>query len=113
MVEDAVDECGLWPITRISLPQRPPARLAASPGRPSPRCGSSRTFGNDFHYRRNPQAYAGAGYAAVMVDFHGSTGYGQAFTVAIRGDWGGRPYEDLAKGLRVDPEVGRVTRREG
>ena len=34
-----------------------------------------------------------------MVDFHGSTGYGQAFTDAIRGDWGGKPYEDLMKGL--------------
>jgi dipeptidyl aminopeptidase/acylaminoacyl peptidase len=61
--------------------------------------GPQGSFGNDFHYRWNPQAYAGAGYAAVMVDFHGSTGYGQAFTDAIRGDWGGKPYEDLAKGL--------------
>ena len=39
------------------------------------------------------------GYAAVMVDFHGSTGYGQAFTDSIRGDWGGKPLEDLQKGL--------------
>jgi dipeptidyl aminopeptidase/acylaminoacyl peptidase len=54
---------------------------------------------NDFHYRWNPQIYAGAGYAAVMVDFHGSTGYGQAFTDAIGGDWGGKPLEDLQKGL--------------
>jgi dipeptidyl aminopeptidase/acylaminoacyl peptidase len=61
--------------------------------------GPQGSFGNDFHYRWNPQAYAGAGYAAVMVDFHGSTGYGQAFTDAINGDWGGKPYEDLAKGL--------------
>ncbi len=61
--------------------------------------GPQGSFGNDFHYRWNPQAYAGAGYAAVMVDFHGSTGYGQAFTDAIRGDWGGKPYEDLMKGL--------------
>jgi dipeptidyl aminopeptidase/acylaminoacyl peptidase len=61
--------------------------------------GPQGAFGNDFHYRWNPQAYAGAGYAAVMVDFHGSTGYGQAFTDAIRGDWGGKPYEDLVKGL--------------
>jgi dipeptidyl aminopeptidase/acylaminoacyl peptidase len=52
-----------------------------------------------FHYRWNPQAYAGAGYAAVMVDFHGSTGYGQAFTDSIRGDWGGKPLVDLQKGL--------------
>ena len=61
--------------------------------------GPQGTFGNDFHYRWNPQAYAGAGYAAVMVDFHGSTGYGQAFTDAINGDWGGAPFEDLMKGL--------------
>ena len=40
-----------------------------------------------------------------MVDFHGSTGYGQAFTDAISGDWGGKPYEDLMKGL--DPRSRR------
>ncbi|MCI0514167.1 S9 family peptidase [candidate division KSB1 bacterium] len=61
--------------------------------------GPQGSFGNHFHYRWNPQAYAGAGYATVMVDFHGSTGYGQAFTDAIRGDWGGKPLEDLQKGL--------------
>ena len=33
------------------------------------------------------------------MDFHGSTGYGQAFTDAIRGDWGGKPLEDLRKGM--------------
>jgi len=61
--------------------------------------GPESSFGNHFHYRWNPQAYAGAGYASVMVDFHGSTGYGQAFTDSIRGDWGGKPLEDLQKGL--------------
>ncbi|NTV73830.1 MAG: S9 family peptidase, partial [Holophaga sp.] len=61
--------------------------------------GPQGTFGNDFHYRWNPQVYAGAGYAAVCVDFHGSTSYGQAFTDAIRNDWGGAPFEDLMKGL--------------
>lgn len=63
--------------------------------------GPQGSFGNEFHYRWNPQAYAGAGYAAVMVDFHGSVGYGQAFTDSIRGDWGGKPLEDLKKGLRA------------
>jgi len=63
--------------------------------------GPQGSFGNVFHYRWNPQAYAGAGYAAVMVDFHGSTGYGQAFTDSIRGDWGGKPLVDLQKGLAV------------
>jgi dipeptidyl aminopeptidase/acylaminoacyl peptidase len=61
--------------------------------------GPQGSFGNVFHYRWNPQAYAGAGYAVVMVDFHGSTGYGQAFTDSIRDDWGEKPLIDLQKGL--------------
>jgi dipeptidyl aminopeptidase/acylaminoacyl peptidase len=61
--------------------------------------GPQGSFGDHFHYRWNPQTYAGQGFAAVMVDFHGSTGYGQAFTDAISGDWGGKPLEDLQKGL--------------
>jgi dipeptidyl aminopeptidase/acylaminoacyl peptidase len=60
--------------------------------------GPESSFANDWHYRWNPQVYAGAGYAAVMIDFHGSTGYGQAFTDSIRGDFGGKPIEDLKKG---------------
>jgi dipeptidyl aminopeptidase/acylaminoacyl peptidase len=61
--------------------------------------GPQGSFDNDFHYRWNPQTYAGAGYAAVMIDFHGSTGYGQAFTDSISGDWGGKPLVDLKAGL--------------
>ncbi len=61
--------------------------------------GPQGSFGNHWHYRWNPQAYAGRGYAAVFIDFHGSTGYGQTFTDSIRGDWGGKPLEDLQKGL--------------
>jgi dipeptidyl aminopeptidase/acylaminoacyl peptidase len=61
--------------------------------------GPQSSFRNEFHYRWNPQVYAGAGYAAVMVDFHGSAGYGQAFTDSIGHDWGGKPLEDLKRGL--------------
>lgn len=61
--------------------------------------GPQGSSANNFHYRWNPQIYAAAGYAVVMVDFHGSTGYGQDFTDAITGDWGGKPLEDLQKGL--------------
>jgi len=61
--------------------------------------GPQNSFGNDFHYRWNPQTYAGAGFAALIIDFHGSTGYGQAFTDSIQGDWGGKPLEDLQAGL--------------
>jgi dipeptidyl aminopeptidase/acylaminoacyl peptidase len=63
--------------------------------------GPQGSYGNHFHYRWNPQVYAARGYAVVMVDFHGSVGYGQAFTDAIRGDWGGKPLEDLQKGLEA------------
>jgi dipeptidyl aminopeptidase/acylaminoacyl peptidase len=61
--------------------------------------GPQGSMANDWHYRWNPQVYAGAGYAVVMIDFHGSTGYGQGFTDAIRDDWGGKPLEDLKKGF--------------
>ena len=66
--------------------------------------GPQGSFDNDFHYRWNPQVYSGAGYAAIMVDFHGSTGYGQAFTDSIRGDWGGKPLVDLRRGLAAAVE---------
>ena len=60
--------------------------------------GPQNSMGNHWHYRWNPQTYAGAGYAVVFVDFHGSGGYGQAFTDSISGDWGGKPLADLQKG---------------
>ena len=60
--------------------------------------GPQGSFGNGWSYRWNPQTYAGQGFAVVMIDFHGSTGYGQAFTDAISGHWGDRPLEDLQKG---------------
>ncbi|MBX3703323.1 MAG: S9 family peptidase [Steroidobacteraceae bacterium] len=61
--------------------------------------GPQSSYANTWSFRWNPQVYAGAGYAAVFIDFHGSTGYGQAFTDSISGDWGGKPLEDLKLGL--------------
>jgi dipeptidyl aminopeptidase/acylaminoacyl peptidase len=63
--------------------------------------GPQGSFGNGWSYRWNPQTYAGQGYAVVMVDFHGSTGYGQAFEDAISQHWGDRPLEDLQKGWKA------------
>jgi len=60
--------------------------------------GPQGAWNNDWSYRWNPQTYAGQGFAVVMVNFHGSTGYGQAFTDSISGDWGGKPLEDLKRG---------------
>ncbi|MBR9729012.1 prolyl oligopeptidase family serine peptidase [Shewanella intestini] len=61
--------------------------------------GPQGSFGNSFSGRWNAQLWAGAGYGVVMVDFHGSTGYGQAFTDSITQDWGGKPLVDLQKGM--------------
>ncbi|MHB9878660.1 prolyl oligopeptidase family serine peptidase [Pacificimonas sp. ICDLI1SI03] len=54
---------------------------------------------NAWSSRWNPQAWAGAGYAIITVDFHGSSGYGQDFTDSINNDWGGKPLQDLQLGL--------------
>ena len=71
--------------------------------------GPQGSFGNGWSYRWNPRLFASPGYAAVAIDFHGSTGYGQAFTDSIRSDWGGKPLEDLQKGLAYatanDPQL--------
>jgi len=54
---------------------------------------------DNFHFRWNAQMFAAPGYVVAMINFHGSTGYGQEFTDSISGDWGGKPYVDLEKGL--------------
>jgi dipeptidyl aminopeptidase/acylaminoacyl peptidase len=61
--------------------------------------GPQESMANSWHWRWNAQLFAGAGFAVLMIDFHGSTGYGQAFTDSINRDWGGKPLEDLKKGL--------------
>jgi dipeptidyl aminopeptidase/acylaminoacyl peptidase len=61
--------------------------------------GPQGSLANLWHWRWNAQTFAGAGYGVVLIDFHGSTGYGQAFTDSISGDWGGKPLEDLKLGL--------------
>jgi dipeptidyl aminopeptidase/acylaminoacyl peptidase len=70
--------------------------------------GPQGAWGNSWTYRwnaelfavGNPESFRGqGGYVVVMINFHGSTGYGQKFTDSISGDWGGKPYVDLMKGL--------------
>ena len=62
--------------------------------------GPQGAWGNSWTYRWNAQLFAASGnYVVVMINPHGSTGYGQAFTDAVSGDWGGKPYEDLMKGF--------------
>jgi dipeptidyl aminopeptidase/acylaminoacyl peptidase len=71
--------------------------------------GPQGSFNNSWSFRWNPRTFSAGRYAVVSVDFHGSTGFGQAFTDAIRQDWGGKPLEDLQKGwafaLSKDPQL--------
>jgi dipeptidyl aminopeptidase/acylaminoacyl peptidase len=61
--------------------------------------GPEGAWGDDWSFRWNPELFAANGYIVVMVNFHGSTGYGQKFIDAINGNWGGPPYQDLMLGL--------------
>jgi dipeptidyl aminopeptidase/acylaminoacyl peptidase len=67
--------------------------------------GPQGAWGDDWSFRWNPELFAAptsatpSGYVVLMINFHGSTGYGQKFIDAINGDWGGAPFEDLMKGL--------------
>ncbi|KAK4136726.1 hypothetical protein BT67DRAFT_448039 [Trichocladium antarcticum] len=45
--------------------------------------------------RWNPAVLAEQGYVVVAPNPTGSTGYGMALEDGIRGEWGGRPYNDL------------------
>lgn len=61
--------------------------------------GPQNMWASSWSYRWNPEVFAAPGYVAVMINPHGSTGYGQKFTDSIRDDWGGKPYVDLMKGV--------------
>lgn len=71
--------------------------------------GPQGSFNDAWSSRWNPRVVASQGYAVISIDFHGSTGYGQAFTDAINRDWGGKPLVDLQKGLdaalALDPQI--------
>src|SRR6478672_3638120 len=62
--------------------------------------GPQGAWGNEWTYRWNAELFASTGnYVVVMINFHGSTGYGQKFTESISGDSDGKPYVDVMKGL--------------
>jgi dipeptidyl aminopeptidase/acylaminoacyl peptidase len=61
--------------------------------------GPQTAWGDAWSYRWNAELFAADGYVVVMVNRRGSTGYGQKFVDEVSGDWGGRAYVDLMKGL--------------
>ena len=61
--------------------------------------GPEGAWSNVFHYRWNAQLFAAAGYVVIEPNFHGSSGFGLKFMDAIKGQWGGAPYEDQMKAV--------------
>jgi dipeptidyl aminopeptidase/acylaminoacyl peptidase len=61
--------------------------------------GPQTAWGDAWSYRWNWELMAASGYVMVGINRRGSTGYGQKFVDEVSGDWGGRAYEDLMKGL--------------
>jgi dipeptidyl aminopeptidase/acylaminoacyl peptidase len=59
--------------------------------------GPQGMWSNEWHFRWNYQMFASPGYVVYYINFHGSRGYGQAFTNSISKHWGDLPYEDLRK----------------
>jgi dipeptidyl aminopeptidase/acylaminoacyl peptidase len=61
--------------------------------------GPETMWTNSWGYRWNEEVFAAKGYVALMINRRGSTGYGQKFTDEIAGDWGGKAYVDIMKGV--------------
>ncbi len=83
--------------------QRYPALLSIHGG---PHTQYGHSFFDEF------QIYAGAGYAVIFTNPRGSQGYGEGFTRAVIGDWGGGDFADVMAGMDealrrypfIDPE---------
>jgi dipeptidyl aminopeptidase/acylaminoacyl peptidase len=61
--------------------------------------GPETMFSNAWGYRWNAQVFSAPGYVSLLINRRGSTGYGQKFTDAIAGDWGGKAYGDVMTGV--------------
>jgi dipeptidyl aminopeptidase/acylaminoacyl peptidase len=61
--------------------------------------GPQTAWGDAWSYRWNAELFAANGYVVVMINRRGSTGYGQKFVDEVSGDWGGKAFVDLMKGL--------------
>ena len=61
--------------------------------------GPQGAFIDNWHGRWNYAMFAAPGNAVMFVNPRGSTGYGQRFVDEVSKDWGGKPYEDIMKGV--------------
>lgn len=59
--------------------------------------GPHNAFHNEFSFRWNPHVWAAHGWVIAIVNFHGSSSFGQEFTDSITGDLGTKPMLDIMK----------------
>jgi dipeptidyl aminopeptidase/acylaminoacyl peptidase len=59
--------------------------------------GPHNAFHNEFNFRWNPHVWAAHGWVIAIVNFHGSSSFGQEFTDSITGDLGTKPMIDIMK----------------
>lgn len=60
--------------------------------------GPHAASGDTFHYRWNNQVFAAQGYVVACVNYHGSSGFGQAFLDSITHRWGALELQDVEAG---------------
>jgi dipeptidyl aminopeptidase/acylaminoacyl peptidase len=70
-------------------------------------------WNDSFNYRWNAHVFAARGYLVAMPNFHGSTGFGQAFADSILGNHGEKPAADMLAArdwlaARRDVDPGRI-----
>ena len=70
--------------------------------------GPHGVFGNNWHYRWNAHLFAAPGYVVALPNFHGSTSFGQDFTISIHGEHANQPFEDIMKGTDFMIERGYI-----
>ncbi len=70
--------------------------------------GPHGAFGDQWHWRWNSHAFAAPGYLVALVNFHGSTGWGDSFARSILGRWGDQPYADIVAATDLLVERGMV-----
>jgi len=59
--------------------------------------GPHNAITNGMAFRWNAQVFGSWGYVTAWPNFHGSSGFGQAFTDSINPNWADKPYEDVIK----------------
>jgi dipeptidyl aminopeptidase/acylaminoacyl peptidase len=61
--------------------------------------GPQGAWEDGWSYRWCPELWAAQGYVVALPNPRGSTGFGQKFVDEISGDWGGKCFDDLMKGV--------------